>query len=857
MNNSINDILKTIFEKALELNRIERENYFRSLSEDEKKYISEVKSLIASFESADDFLETPTNKNQIFLFDRDQTHPLLGKHLGQYLIEEVIGSGGMGIVFVGKRDDKEFDQKVAIKILKQGLTSKYLVYRFETERQILAKLQHPNIAKLFDGGKTEDGLPYVVMEYIEGVPITEYCENKKLDIKSRLKLFILVCDAVQYAHQNLIVHRDIKPGNILVNKQRRPKLLDFGVAKLLDETIMQKNINLTKTKMWHLTPEYASPEQINGDAITTSSDIYSLGVLLYQVLTGFQPYLIKNISPVAISKIVTEDRIIKPSEIYKSNKSPNELNSSDEINKKLSNTLKGDLDNIILKAMHKDPGQRYKSVQEFSDDINRYLTGLPITARKDTITYRVSKFVNRHRIGVALFVLFNLIVLFSISAIIYQGRIAAKERDKANIENKKFVKVNSFLQEMLSSVDPTEIGRDVKVYDILEKAAKNVNTELKDQPEIEAAIRSTLGNTYVNLGEYKKGKPLLDSAYNINLSLYGENSKETAESIHDLALYYDWTGDYKIADSLYGKSVIILRKVLKKPTERFADVLSDYGIVKMYFEKYNKADKLFTEAIDIALSTYGEKNRNTAVIMNNFALNLTDEGKLDEAEKYYKKSLAILIELLGENRPEVGTSYNNLAYLYMIKKDYKLAEEYINKSYRLKLKLKGKDHPDVGLALNNLGVINFKMKNYSKSEKYLKDAIVQYRKSFSPDHPQIALSQYWLGKIYLETGRLGKSKAYLTKSLRTRIKKLPKENKDIWRSKAELGICLLKQKKYKYAEKFLPSTLNYYKKNFASDTEPIKRLYKNTIKLYESLGDSKNLIKYSQQFKSFSPEPRK
>jgi len=854
MNNSINDILKTIFEKALELNRSERENYFRSLSEDEKRYISEVKSLIISFESAEDFLETTTNKNQIFFFDREQTHPLLGKHLGQYLIEKVIGSGGMGIVFAGKRDDKEFNQKVAIKILKQGLTSKYLVYRFETERQILAKLQHPNIAKLFDGGKTEDGLPYVVMEYIEGVPITEYCKNKQLDIESRLLLFISVCDAVQYAHQNLIVHRDIKPGNILVNKQKRPKLLDFGVAKLLDETIMQKNIDLTKTKMWHLTPEYASPEQINGGAITTSSDIYSLGVLLYQLLTGFQPYLIKNISPVAISKIVTEDRIIKPSEIYKSNKSPNELNNGDEINKKLSNTLKGDLDNIILKAMHKDPNQRYKSVQEFRDDINRYLTGLPVTARKDTITYRVSKFVNRYRVGVALFVLFNLIVLFSISAIIYQGRIAAKERDKANIENKKFLKVNSFLQEMLSSVDPTEIGRDVKVYDILEKAAKDVDTELKDQPEIKAAIKSTLGNTYVNLGEYKKGKPLLDSAYKMNRYLYGDHSKETAESIHDLALYYDWIGEYKNADSLYKKSIHIFRKVLKKPTKKFADALNNYALVKMKMNKYKEAEKLYLEAINMSIATRGTKNRNTAVMINNLAVNYMDIGKLDKAEKYYKKSSTILINLLGKNRPEIASSYNNLAYIYIVKKKYKLAEEYLEKSYRLKLTLMGKNHPDVGLALNNLGVVNFRMKNYNKAEKYFKDAITQYKKSYPADHPLIALSQYWLGKVYSETGRLSMAEEYFKISLRTRIKKLPPGSTDIWKSKTELGICLLKQKKYKSAEQFLPSTLKFYKENFASDKKQITKLYNYTIKLYESLGDRENTIKYSQQFKSLSQE---
>lgn len=530
------------------------------------------------------------------------------------------------------------------------------------------------------------------MEFIEGIPITDYCSENNLSIHERLKLFSTVCSAVQYAHQNLIIHRDIKPGNILVNTHGRPKLLDFGIAKLLDETIMLENAELTQTKMWHLTPEYASPEQILGKNITTSSDIYSLGVLLYQLLTGCLPYKITNNSPLAISKIITEDKIIKPSEIQKTKESSGDFATCKEGNVKISKLLRGDLDNIILKAMHKDPAQRYISAQEFMDDISRYLNGLPVNARQDTIPYRFSKFVKRHKVGVGLFILFNIMIFFSIAAIIYQGEIAAEERDKAKIENKKFEKVNSFLQQMLSSVDPSEIGRDVKVYDILEKAANDVETELSDQPEIEASIRSTLGNTYVNLGEYDKGKPFLDKALIINEKTFGMESEQTAQSLHDLALYYDWVGDYKAADSLYKKSINIFRKVLQKPTKRFADVLNDYGITEMNVGHYDKAEKLYDEAINIALSLYGEKNRNTAVYMNNLALNSLDGGNLDEAEKYFKKSLEIIIELLGENRPEVGSNYNNLAYLYMIKNEYELAEEYLQKSYQLKVNLKGEDH---------------------------------------------------------------------------------------------------------------------------------------------------------------------
>ncbi len=843
--NTFNEILKAIFEKALSLDEVEREKYFKNLSSKEKKYIEEVRSLIDSYQSTEDFLEIASNQQKIFSFDKNQPHPLIGKCIGQYLIEKEIGIGGMGIVFTGVRADKEFKQKVAIKILKQGLTTKYLIKRFENERQILANLQHPNIAKLFDGGKTIDGLPYLVMEYIEGTPITEYCSNNNLNIEEKLKLFTTVCSAVQYAHQNLIIHRDLKPGNILVTAEGRPKLLDFGVAKLLDESLVQENIKLTQTKMMHLTPEYASPEQINGDNITTASDVYSLGVILYQLLTGEQPYQVNSSSPLAISKIISEEKIVRPSEILKIKKTKEGTRQKLNISEKSLSKLKGDLDNIVLKAMHKDVSQRYISVQELIDDINRYLKGLPVKARKDTLGYRFTKFVQRHKVGVALFILFNIIILTSIAAVIYQGRIAARERDKAKTENQKYEKVNEFLTSILSSVDPSEIGRDVKVYDILDKAAEDVNTELKNQPEVEASIRSTLGNTYVNLGEYDKGKPFLEKAYEINLSLYGENSKETATSIHDLGLYYDWIGDYKKADSLYSKSISIFRNVLKEPAKIYGDALNNLAIVKMHFSQYDIAEKLYLEAIEISKKVEGEKSRNIAVMMNNLAYNYSDAGKLDKAEEYYKKSLQVILEVLGENRPEAGTAYNNIAWLHMQKNELDSAEVYLNKSYQLKYKLKGKDHPDVGLALNNLGVLQFKKGNFTKAEKYFLDAVKQYRKTYSVDHPLIAVSNYWLGKVYRHLKNYDLSQKHFKKCLKYRLIKLPKDNWEIWDTRGELGITLLKQKHYQESEKLLKSSYEFFINKENPDTLRATNFLRFLVNNFAETGQKEKQSTYS------------
>ena len=556
---------KELFGKALEVDASMRKKFLEDNCKENEELKNEVLSLFEFLENEDDFLEKPFEipaESSEF-----ETDPFIGKQIGKYIIESEAGIGGMGVVYVGLRNDQEFEQKVAVKILKHGITSDYLLKRFQIERQTLASLQHSNIAKLLDGGSTEEGLPYLIMEFIEGTPITEFCDKNKLSIEERLELFRKVCLAVQYAHQNLIIHRDIKPGNILVTEDGTPKLLDFGIAKLIDEDLLEEDDGLTKTGVWHLTPEYSSPEQINGGRITTGSDIYSLGVLLYKILTGEQPYKITSSSPVTISKILQEENILKPSDKIKQitqQNSENEKVKYDVSNsEKISHKLKGDLDNIILKAMNKDSDRRYASVEQFSEDLKRYLIGLPVIAQKDTTAYRFSKFVGRHKVGFISSVGFALLLIISLIAISWQANIASKERDKTRIEAQKAEEVNSFLQEMLSSVDPTEIGRDVKVYDILEKAAEDIEINLKDQPEVEASLRSTLGNTYVNLGEYDKAKPFLDEALKINKKIYGNESKETAYSLHDLGLYYDWVGDYNKADSIYDKSIKILRSVLQ------------------------------------------------------------------------------------------------------------------------------------------------------------------------------------------------------------------------------------------------------------------------------------------------------
>ncbi|MGZ5003001.1 MAG: serine/threonine protein kinase, partial [Chthoniobacterales bacterium] len=405
--------VKELFEAAVDLDPNQRTALLDKECGDDDALRSEIESLLKSDERTDGFIEQPAIAIPRDLFPNNVEEPFAGRQFGSYQIMREIGRGGLGAVYLAARADDEYRKQVAIKLVRRGLDTEDILRRFRNERQILAQLDHPNIARLIDGGTTDDGLPYFVMEYVNGQPINGYCDANALSTTERLTLFRKVCSAVTYAHQNLVIHRDLKPSNILVTQEGEPKLLDFGIAKLLsagDELFTQ-----TIPALRVMTPEYASPEQIKGDKIMTTSDVYSLGVLLYELLTGQQPYRLKTRTPEQIARAITEQEPERPSTVLADNQ-------QSEIGNPKS--LRGDLDNIVLMAMRKEPARRYASVGQFSEDVRRHLTGLPVVARKDTVAYRTSKFVNRHRIGVAAAALVLLSLVGGIVATLIQVRTA-------------------------------------------------------------------------------------------------------------------------------------------------------------------------------------------------------------------------------------------------------------------------------------------------------------------------------------------------------------------------------------------------------------------------------------------------
>lgn len=515
-----------LFDAAVALAEPERAKFLEQECADDPELRAEIESLLAADEEASEFMEDSPLEVPRELF-AETTTELSGEKFGAYRITREIGRGGLGTVYLGQRADEAFEKEVAIKAVRRGLDTEDILRRFRAERQILAQLDHPNIARLIDAGSTEEGRPYFVMEYVEGAPICSYCETRKLSTTERLQLFRLVCSAVTYAHQRLVIHRDIKPSNILVSGDGVPKLLDFGIAKLLsadDEMFTQ-----TAPGLRAMTPEYASPEQVRGLPITTSTDIYSLGVLLYELLTGQKPYRLTTHTQEELSRAVTDEIPERPSTA-----------AADNQHSAISNqqSLRGDLDTIVLMALRKEPARRYSSVAQFSEDIRRHLDGRPVMARKDTFQYRAAKFVRRNKVGVAAAALVVLSLITGMVLALTQARIAREQRDAAERASARAEKTSRFLQGFLSSANPNWYGRgkgrtDVTVREAIDDAAQRIDTELANEPEVRGDLHHTIGEIYRVAGD----SPTALKHFRRSLDSYREAHGEQHPKVA-MALYY-------------------------------------------------------------------------------------------------------------------------------------------------------------------------------------------------------------------------------------------------------------------------------------------------------------------------------
>src|SRR5436190_7105385 len=511
--------VKELFATALQFEPPARDSFLSKACAGDESLCRAVRSLISAHESSGNFLKQSALADVGFVAGDEpgRNTPTAGQKIGSYRIIRELGRGGMGAVYLAGRADESFDKKVALKLIKRGMDSDAIIKRFVMERQILANLDHPNIARLIDGGTTEDGLPYFVLEYIEGTTITRYCDEHKLNTTERLKLFRQVCAAVELAHQNLVVHRDLKPSNILVTADGTPKLLDFGIAKLLSAD-WSPSVEATETMARLLTPEYASPEQLRGLLMTTTSDVYSLGVVLYELLSGHRPFNFSSRSPEEAARMIVASEPVKPSvAITRSvrtlpTETENGLPTPDAIAErrdgsieKLRRRLGGDLDNILLKALRKESERRYPSVREFSEDLRRHLDGLPVHARPDTLSYRTSKFVTRHKAEVAAAVVVLLVLLSATTVTAWQARVARRERDRAQQRFKDVRNLaNSFLFDFHDAI--ADLNGATKAREMVAKKAQEYLDSLSKEAGDDRELLWELSTAYLKLGDVQ-GQP--------------------------------------------------------------------------------------------------------------------------------------------------------------------------------------------------------------------------------------------------------------------------------------------------------------------------------------------------------------
>ncbi len=599
--------LKDLFSQAIELPAAERASFLENCDEDLR---NQIKNLIEAHEHAGEFIAEPAMV-EIGLADAADAN--VGRLIDDYEITEEIGRGGMGAVYLAKHSGESFTQNVAVKLIKRGMDTAAVLKRFVTERQILANLEHPNIARLLDVGTTEGGLPYFVMEYIEGLPVTQFCDAHEFSTEERLQIFRRICSAVAYAHQNLVVHRDIKPSNILVTQDKTPKLLDFGIAKILNPDWSVETAEATATIGRLLTPEYASPEQLRGANITTASDVYSLGVVLYELLSGQRPFVIETESREEFIQAILTKEPVRPSAVsnfrfqipdseskvetssngeYLSTNKESTVNPKSKIQNLKS--LKGDLDNIILKALRKEPARRYASVQEFSEDIRRHLAGLPVTAMADTNFYRFKKFITRHRVGVLAGSLVALTLLAATAVTSWQAVVAKRERDRAE---QRFEQVRTLTRTILFDYYE-QIVKLPGSTPLLEKMVKNTleyldklvaesDGDVSLQSEIAAAyqkIGDVQGNPYQgNLGNIEGAIDSYRKSQTIREKMVSENPSN-AEMRRSLAKSYESIGDMFWMQGEYAESEKNYRENLRIHTELInseAGTIEDvYGIAR-------------------------------------------------------------------------------------------------------------------------------------------------------------------------------------------------------------------------------------------------------------------------------------
>ncbi len=876
--------LQTLFEQALERPAADRRAFLEVACGDDPALLDEVLALLDADDSANGTLAGAAAGSLGEEFDPDFDSQLAGSELGPYRLLRRIGVGGMGTVFLGERADGAFERQVAVKVMRRGMDSARVVQRFEDERRILSRLDHPNIAGLLDGGLTPDGRPYFVMEYVDGLPITEHCDQQRLSIAGRLRLFEVVCRAVHYAHRNLVVHRDLKPGNILVNTEGQVKLLDFGIAKLLDEGASEK----TRTGSQLLTPAYAAPEQLLNLDITTATDVYGLGVVLYELLTGRRPFESMK-TPTELREQVLSGNAPRPSAIITRTAPASgehgvpgpatleQLSQTRSIGAgRLRQLLRGDLDTICLMAIRPEPGERYASAEQFAEDIERHLTGVPVRARQGSLGYRARKFVRRHRAGVAATVL--VAAGFAAFGVYHVNRLA-EERDTALLQQQKADEVVRFVTGLFAEADPSNArGEDVTARQLLEAGRRQIDNELSDQPELRATMKRVLGEVYYALGEESQAETLLEEARDELEQTLGAAHPDTIAARFNLGNVAQNQGDYDAAEAAF-MDALKARRAAYGPVH--ADVLAAVAAMAFLEEtrgNFDAAEAYHLEALDIAAALYPGDDVGRAKQVYNLAGFYRTQDRREEAEPMLREVLAVLDRLYDGRHPLAAKARRQLAGLMRNSDRFSEAEPLYAEVIALQEELLGPDHYELAVTWNSysqlflrtgrqeealeananfVGIIErgwdmhpslgaaYNNRAFMLSEAgYQEEAIENFDKSLAmqdavnlpPRHLNRTFPTSGKAQVFQKLGRHAEAAPLLREMLAIRREALDEDHRLVSELKSDLGGSLLELGELDEAEALLTDAHERFAAKELPGAQRLVETRERLVLLYERMG---------------------
>jgi len=738
--------LSPYLEKALTLSQEECARWLESLRAENPDVATQVKDLLHRHEAAE---------REGYLKDApfpNASPGIAGQTLGSYRLVSAIGQGGMGTVWLAERSDGRFEGRAAVKFLNVALLGRGGEERFKREGAILARLSDPNIAKLLDAGVSPSGQPYLVLEYIEGEPVDRYCEEHKLDVDARVSLFLDVLGAVAHAHANLIVHRDIKPTNVLVAKGGKVKLLDFGIAKLLEgEGHEGAATQLTREEGSALTPAYAAPEQVRGRPVTTATDVYALGVLLYILLTGQHPAGSEIQTPAELLLAIVDKDPKLPSEVVASRQEiePSARNLPEDADK-FRRQLRGDLDTIVLKALKKDPEERYASVTAMAGDLRRYLRSEPITARPDTVRYRTAKFVRRHRTAVAFAALAIIASVAGLVGTLLQARTARQQRDAAIRERDRATRITEFMASMFKVSDPYQRPGSITAREILDRSAQQIEAGLAKDPEAQAHMMYVMGEVYDSMGMTSQGKELVSKALDLQRKALGTEHVETLTSMSLLGVLLTEEGQFAEAEKVQQETLATSTRVLGP--EHQVTVRSMARLASVYNMQGRNAEavKLKRGALAIETRVLGPEHPDTLVMTNSLVSILWSQGDpalYPEAEQLQRQALEIERRVLGPEHPDTLNAMISLGVIFRRTGKYAEAEKIYRETLIIQNRVLGPEHPDTLVLRDSLATAIAKQGRYQEAEDLYRETRVAVQRIYGPNHPHTANSTYNLACI--------------------------------------------------------------------------------------------------------------